>query len=273
MSIHDEKEKATIEQHTESLVLVDEYLETIKRIDSMVTLFNEANEKNKKWLLYDFDMTKVQGINSNSFKNLIISYHIEYRNFYENYTGLIKAKFDHEQILQVSRDFQIDYSESEENIGIIVAKISELRSQRIVEQRIYLNILETKIIQKKRAIDTARRLNHSKLGTYMNDRKEMLSLRLKIKRDLALYDVVCQIEANTILQLQDQEGYFQVYDADINLIISRRPVIYLTNNNWHYLGNITNFDFDNFYKLLPQKYWIGLMRDRKIDSILNDLDD
>lgn len=175
--------------------------------------------------------------------------------------------------MSVCKEYQIGIDVAVENVKVVRTQIDELRVQRILEQRQYLSFLEIKIDQNKRTIKIAKRLIHSDLNLYLNDRKQLLKLRLKIKRELAMYDVMCQIEANTTLRVEDKEDFFQVHNNDITLTIDRRSVIIISNKNWHHLGNITKFDYSNFYQLLPKQYWVGVLRDKRIDSILNDLDD
>lgn len=52
----------------------DNLLAILKRIDAMVELFDKTNEKNRKWLLYNYDITELQVINSIQHKRFIISY-------------------------------------------------------------------------------------------------------------------------------------------------------------------------------------------------------
>ncbi len=143
------------------------------------------------------------------------------------------------------------------------------RIERQANFKVYDTILEKLIPQNELEIVISKQdKKDGRLQLIKEYQKEMKKYQAEIKDQIAIFNVRNLVEANTKIVFTDKRSKFVYKDENIMIEIGHNVHI-KDATGWNLVDITTEFDLEKFLNILPTKYWLGLHRQRQIESIFD----
>ena len=232
----------------------DKQLEAGMKIEILTTQYDDLDERTKA--------------NTNDeFNRLLISYQrdeVELKVFYNS----IKEREKYYKTVNSARKNEQRLLAAEKTYNDAIALYTAKRIERHSNFKLYFSILEKLISKNEIDIEITKKSTQKdgRLPLLREYRKQMKKYQSNIEGQIAIFNVGNLVETNTKIVFTDKRSYLTYEDVDIRIGI--RDKVYITDaNGWNAMDLTKEFDLEKFLNYLPKKYWLGLYRQRQIDSI------
>ena len=233
----------------------DKQLEAGMKIEILTSQYDDLDERTKA--------------NTNDeFNRLLISYQRDEVELKVFYNSIKEREKYYNKTVNSARKNEQRLLAAEKTYNDAIALYTAKRIERHSNFKLYFSILEKLISKNEIDIEITKKSTQKdgRLPLLREYRKQMKKYQSNIEGQIAIFNVGNLVETNTKIVFTDKRSYLTYEDVDIRIGI--RDKVYITDaNGWNAMDLTKEFDLEKFLNYLPKKYWLGLYRQRQIDSI------